>query len=104
MLRFDGLVSTLLIVGVVGLFFAVCMLWWALVPENLDHTPNPEMRAVYEKRPDNHFEPVSNGSSQAFGFSAVATEGASRQSFVALQFGLAIPLEDKPQGFSERSR
>jgi nitrogen fixation-related uncharacterized protein len=58
MLRLDALVSTMLIVSVVTVFFVVCMLWWALAPGNLDHTPNPEARAIYERRPDNHFEPV----------------------------------------------
>ena len=43
MLRFDGLVSTLLIVGVVGLFFAVCMLWWASFQKTLTTRPTPKV-------------------------------------------------------------
>jgi hypothetical protein len=60
MLRFDAFVSTVLIVGVVALFVAVCMLRWSVALGNLDYTPNPEVRAIYEKRPDNHFEPVES--------------------------------------------
>ncbi len=58
MRRVDAFMSTMVIVGAVALFFAVCMLARAFVSENLDHTPNPEARAIYEKRPGNHFEPV----------------------------------------------
>ena len=60
MLRFDAFVSTVLIAGVVALFIAVCMLWQAFAPDNPDYTPNPEARAIYEKQPDNHFEPVES--------------------------------------------
>jgi hypothetical protein len=77
--RFDAFVSTVLVVGVVALFFAVCMLWQAFVPDNLDYTPNPEARAVYEKRPDNHFERVESApkwfartTADAFGVSGFA--------------------------------
>jgi hypothetical protein len=62
MRRFDAFVSAVFVVGVVASFYTVCMLWQAFAPDNLDHTPNPEAKAVYERVPGNHFEPVETSS------------------------------------------
>lgn len=61
-LDFQWFASMVFVVGVIALFYAACMLWQAYTPENLDHTPNPPAREIYEKIPGNHFEPIEPSS------------------------------------------